>query len=67
MLLLPTVDPLQKKAFGATDREPEAIVSYQEAMKRIRPVFHTDDSHADYGKEKTEKEKKGKGKGKGEE
>ena len=59
MLLLPKADPLQKEAFGATERELEAIVAYQEAMKRIKPVFHGDDGNG----EKTEKEKKGKGKG----
>ena len=61
MLLLPKADPLQKETFGATERELEAIVAYQEAMKRIKPVFHGDDVNG----EKTEKEKKGKGGGQG--
>ena len=53
MLLLPKADPLQKEAFGATERELEAIVAYQEAMKRIKPVFHGDDGNG----EKTKKDK----------
>ena len=63
MLVLPKADPLQKEAFGATQREFEAIVACQEAMKQIKPVLPADEVNG----EKAEKEKKAKGTGKGEE
>jgi hypothetical protein len=36
-LLLPRQDPIYREQFGATGEELEAIVAYQEAMKKLKP------------------------------
>ena len=38
-LLLPKPDPLYRETFGATEVELEAIVAYQEAMKKIKSNY----------------------------
>ena len=41
-LLLPWRDPIYREQFGATERELEAVVAYQEALKKIRTKMGTD-------------------------
>lgn len=62
-LLLPRADPIYREQFGATGEELEAIVAYQEAMKKIRSKPET---AGDDKKEKSvaKDSKSGKGEGK---
>ena len=61
-LLLPRGDPLEKESFGASEKELEATVAYQEALRRITPNLHHNEDQAD--KDPKEKDAKGAGKGK---
>ena len=58
-LLLPRPDPIYRENFGATETELEAVVGYQEALKKIRSKTQTDDG----GDDKDAKPPKGGGKG----
>lgn len=60
-LLLPRPDPIYRESFGATEAELEAIVSYQEALKKIRNVPHGKAGNDD-APEDGDKGAKGKGK-----
>ena len=50
----PAKDPCEKEQFGATERELEAVVAYQEAMKKIRRP-HQNFDRQEYDKDKNDK------------
>ena len=63
-LLLPARDPCAREVFGATERELEAVVAYQRAMKDIRKPWAPAVPPEDAPDGKGGKGKKGLGKGK---
>ena len=57
-LLLPRPDPVHRELFGGTEKELEAAVAYQEALRKLR-------RRAPGDPQAEQQDPKGKGKGKG--